>query len=71
MQLSDFDLWVRLTAMGEIAILPEALCDIRIVEGRNLSGPSPATGRRTQIELASVLENFALRPLLDRLPDIF
>lgn len=70
-QLSDFDLWVRLAAIGEIAILPDALCDIRIVEGRNLSGPSPAAGRRTQIELASVLENFAVPPLLDRLPEIF
>ena len=71
MQLSDFDLWIRLAAIGDITILPGALCDIRIVEGQNLSRPSPAGMRRTQIELASVLERFAAPPLLDRVPGIF
>lgn len=70
-QLSDFDLWVRMAALGDISILPEALCDTRIIQGRNLSGPSPAVARRSQIELASVLERFAASPLLDRFPDIF
>ena len=35
-QLGDFDLWIRLAALGEFFVLPEQLTEIRIIEGTNL-----------------------------------
>jgi len=70
-QLGDFDLWVRLAAIGEIAILPEVLCDVRVAAGVNYSAPSPASARRSHIELADVLARYAEPPLWDEIPAIF
>lgn len=70
-QLGDFDLWIRLAALGEFFILPEKLTKIRILQGINLSRPSLAVQRRSQIELATVLERYTEFPILERLDSIF
>ena len=57
-QLGDFDLWIRLAALGEFFVLPEQLTKIRIIEGTNLSRPSLPGQRRSQIEHATVLERY-------------
>jgi glycosyltransferase involved in cell wall biosynthesis len=70
-QLGDFDLWIRLAALGEFFILPGQLTQIRIIEGANLSRPSPRGQRRSLIELATVLERYTEFPILDQLNSIF
>lgn len=69
-QLGDFDLWVRMAALGAFRILPEPLTLWRIVT-TNLSYPSPVSQHRTQIELAQVLERYTAPPLLGMLDRIF
>jgi len=72
--LSDFDLWVRLAAIGGLHVVPAELTDMRVVPGRNLSGPAPATARRGDLEEARVLERVAepaaLRTLARDCPDL-
>ena len=46
-QLGDFDLWIRLAALGEFFVLPEQLTKIRIIEGTNL--PSTVPPRATPL----------------------
>ncbi|MEO9061070.1 MAG: glycosyltransferase [Nitrosospira sp.] len=70
-QLGDFDLWIRLAALGEFFILPEKLAKIRILQGINLSRPSLAGQRRSQIELATVLERYTESPVLEKLDSVF
>ena len=70
-QLSDYDLWVRLAAVGELRVVPRELTRMRVVAGRNISAPSPPTQRRTEWEYALALERFTQRPTYRRLPDIF
>ena len=70
-QLGDFDLWVRLAALGEFHIIDQALTQIRIVEHRNASAPAPRTSRRSLIEWASVLESYVQSPILDQFDRIF
>ena len=70
-QLGDFDLWIRLGARGSFFILPEQLTKIRIIEGTNLSRPSLRGQRRSQIELATVLERYTESPILEQLNNIF
>ncbi len=69
-QLGDFDLWIRMAAIGHFRTLPETLTGYRILE-TNLSAPSTASAQRSQIELAQVLERYIASPILERLPDIF
>lgn len=70
-QLGDFDLWVRLAAVGGFQILPELLTHMRIVGGHNVSAPSPSTSRRSVLEFIEVLHRFAQPPVLSRLPTVF
>ncbi|MDB5378984.1 MAG: glycosyltransferase family 2 protein [Rubritepida sp.] len=70
-QLGDFDLWVRMAALGAFRILPEPLTLWRILGEANLSHPSPTTRNRAQIELAQILEHYAAPPLLGLLDRIF
>ncbi len=70
-QLGDFDLWIQLAALGEFVILPEKLTSMRIMEGVNLSGPSPRAARRAHIELVSLLERYVEPSIVDQLPSIF
>jgi len=86
-QLSDFDLWVRLAAIGNFYILNDKLTRMRIVSGKssqedlkseidvdtveNLSAPNVSGVNRHNIELADVLENYVKPPILDLVPEIF
>lgn len=70
-QLADFDLWVRLAALGEFQVLPEALTHMRIVKDRNVSAPSPTTSRRSTFEFVEVLQRFTQQPVLSRLCTVF
>ena len=70
-QLGDFDLWIRLAALGEFFVLPEQLTKIRIIEGTNLSRPSLPGQRRSQIEHATVLERYTESPILEQLDRVF
>jgi hypothetical protein len=70
-QLGDFDLWIRLAALGEFFILPEHLTKIRIIEGTNLSRPSLPKQRRSQVEHATVLERYTDSPILEQVARVF
>ena len=50
-QLYDFDMWVRLCARHQIAVMPEALLAYRVLtDGGNMSAPGPSASRRTSWE---------------------
>lgn len=70
-QLGDFDLWVRLAAVGEFQVLSEPLTEMRLVGNQNLSRPSPAASCRSGLELAEVLNRFVEKPVVQRLGEIF
>lgn len=70
-QLGDFDLWVRLAALGSFRLLPDPLTRLRIVADANLSAPKPTTARRSQQELAVVLERYLERPILALFDRVF
>lgn len=69
-QLGDFDLWVRLAAYGDLAVVEAPLTQLRHT-GSNLSAPSPAIIRRATIEQVEVLLRFAAEPLVRQLRQIF
>lgn len=70
-QLGDFDLWIRLAVLGRFRLLPDALTRMRVVANANLSAPSPASARRSQLEHAVVLERYLDKPLLDMFKTVF
>jgi glycosyltransferase involved in cell wall biosynthesis len=70
-QLGDFDLWIRLAALGQFFILPEPLTKIRVIPGVNLSQPTLRGRRRAQIELATVLERYTEPSILAKFDGIF
>ena len=70
-QLGDLDLWIRLAALGQFRLLPEALTRMRIVANANLSAPGPVSSRRSQLELAVVWERYLEKPLLDMFDQVF
>jgi glycosyltransferase involved in cell wall biosynthesis len=70
-QLGDFDLWIRLAALGQFRLLPEALTRMRIVAGANLSAPNPISIRRSALEHAVVLERYLEKPLLGMFGQVF
>ena len=70
-QLSDFDLWVRAAATGELVVLSDPLTRLRIIDGVNQSRPTPGGMRRTAIEFAEILGHFTEPALLRRFPEIF
>ncbi len=57
-QLSDFDMWIHMTMIGELQTLNENLTQMRIVKGKNVSAPSPETHRRSTLERAQILERY-------------
>lgn len=69
-QLSDFDMWVRVAAVSEIYILTDKLTMMRIVKGKNYSAPSPLSLSRGNIELLQVLERFSQEPILGQMGKI-
>lgn len=70
-QLSDYDMWVRLAAISELEVLTEPLARMRIDGHRNLSAPNPGASARSILEMVDLLENYARPPLLDRLSTLF
>jgi len=66
-QLSDLDLWVRIAAVSEIYILTQELTQMRIVEGKNYSYPSPISLNRGNVELLQVLDRFSQQPIIDQM----
>lgn len=62
MQLSDFDLWIRCAAVGDLHVINKPLTKMRIVENVNASTPNPQSHRRTNMELIQVLQRFASTP---------
>lgn len=70
-QLSDLDLWVRLAAIGDFEILDTPLTRMRIIPETNLSRPSPANSRRSQIEYREVLWRYTERPVRNHIDKVF
>jgi glycosyltransferase involved in cell wall biosynthesis len=70
-QLSDLDLWVRLAAIGDYKILDTRLTRMRIVPDKNLSRPSPANSRRSQVEYREVLWRYTERPVRNHIDKVF
>lgn len=70
-QFSDFDLWIRLAAMGGCALHPEMLTKVRVYEDHsNMSAPRPDVMRRNFWEIARVMRRFFEDNCLKRLPSI-
>lgn len=78
-QLSDFDLWVRLAAIGELHILNDKLTYFRDTtrfsspenNTGNLSGPNINTQHRSVIEYSRLLDNYTEEPIINLLKSIF
>jgi len=70
-QLSDFDMWVRLTALGDIHVIPEKLTNMRVVKEKNISAPSEPAIRRSSNEYTELLNRFLEKPLFGQLETIF
>lgn len=69
--LGDLDLWVRLSALGELHILEEALTCFRVVGEENLSTPTAPSARRATVEYADVLARYAEPPVLPLIGEVF
>lgn len=69
-QLGDFDLWIRLAALGEFYIIEENLTKMRISD-TNLSKPSPSSNRRSIMEYIDVLERYREDLIFDKMDKIF
>lgn len=70
-QLSDFDMWVRLASVGNIHVLNDELTKMRVIEGKNLSGPSPKSHRRFVSEYIDLLERYTEDKMVPKLKGIF
>jgi len=78
-QISDFELWVRLAALGEFYVVQKKLTCFRDTTGHNtfmhgsgnLSGPGMNGQNRSVIEFAKLLENYVEYPIVNILPQIF
>lgn len=58
--LSDWDLWLQIVQRHELHVLPEALLDMRLLDGEaNASGRRPDVIRRNVFEFASCLRHFS------------
>lgn len=70
-QMSDYDMWIRLAALSELEVIAEPLIRMRVDGHRNLSAPTREASARSALEMVDVLENYARAPLLERLPSLF
>jgi len=70
-QLSDMDLWVRITSISEIHIFPEILSMMRIVKKHNYSAPSITSLNRGNIELIQVFNRYTQEPIVNQIGKIF
>jgi glycosyltransferase involved in cell wall biosynthesis len=69
--LSDFDLWVRLAAVGDIHIINQKLTSMRIIPHRNVSAPGQHSRHMFENESVEVLKRYASPPVLKDIPHIF
>ena len=69
-QLSDFDMWVRIAAVSDLYILPQKLTQMRIIKGKNFSGPSVQSTNRGSIELLQVLSRYSQEPIINQMGKI-
>lgn len=60
LQLSDFDLWIRLVKIGKLFIIAESLVKMRVVKNTNISSPSQKSHNRFVSEYAQILERHIL-----------
>lgn len=70
-QLSDFDLWIRLAAIGGFHILDSQLTRMRIIPDMNLSRPAPTNIRRSQIEYGEALWRYTDNPVRNQISRAF
>ena len=71
-QMGDFDLWVRLAALGDFHIIDTPLTRMRIFSNKgNVSAPTKEAGRRSAMECAEILSRYAEAPVLDSVPQAF
>lgn len=69
-QLSDFDLWIRLALRWELWILPQTLTAMRVLSGTgNLSSPSLANTNRSVLEHVRIYRHFLSALSLDQATD--
>jgi hypothetical protein len=64
-------MWIRLAAVTELHVIPEALTRMRVMGQSNLSAPTEAAAARAMLEMVDVLENYARPPIVERLPTLF
>ena len=69
-QLSDFDLWIRVVAVSELHILEDKLTQVRIIGNKNLSAPNPGMVNRSTFELAQILHRYIETPVVEQLGEI-
>ena len=71
-QVSDFDLWIRLCLFWEVEILPEKLTAMRVLSGNaNLSAPSAGNTNRTLFEHCRVMRHYLEDEAISQAGEIF
>ncbi|TWT60160.1 glycosyltransferase family 2 protein [Rubinisphaera italica] len=71
-QMSDFDLWIRICLKYEIWILPEQLTATRVLPAqRNLSADSVSSRNRNALEISSIYQHFLSTPAVEEATGIF
>jgi len=70
-QMSDYDLWVRLLGHGQIFIVNEKLTQMRIVDGVNYSTPKNEVYWRSALENVDILNRYLQWPVNRYLDEIF
>ncbi len=70
-QLPDYDLWIRLAAMGNFSVLDGKLTQYRVVGYENQGAPTQDVQQRAAVEHVEVLMRYVEPLLLDRFESIF
>ncbi|HBN76332.1 MAG TPA: hypothetical protein DD473_11045 [Planctomycetaceae bacterium] len=71
-QLSDFDLWIRICLKNEIWILTEQLTATRVLPAqRNLSADSVSSRNRNVLEISSIYQHFFTASVVEEATEIF
>ena len=70
-QLPDYDLWIRLAAIGDFLVLDEPLTKYRVVGYENQGAPTERANRRTEIEYVEVRMRYVEPALLAHFSRIF
>ncbi len=70
-QMSDYDLWVRLAGLGQIHIIDEILMKMRVVKGVNFSRPMKEVYSRSALEYVDILNRYTEWPVNKYLNYVF